>query len=313
MTANEAAALLAGWDDIQILTHQNPDGDTLGCGFALWNALTSLGKRARVTCPDPLPPRFAYLYRGYEDADFPEQHVVSVDVASLQMLGALRETYADRIELAIDHHPSNGMFAGQTCLRADAAAACEIVYDVICALGAEITPQIADCLYTGVATDTGCFKFSNTTQNTHAVAAALFAAGANAAHINEYLFDTKSRARLALEQQALSSVEFFCADRIAVMHLSRQFICESGVDESELDGLTAIPRQIEGVDIGLTIREKADGTQKVSVRTTAAADASRICAEFGGGGHARAAGCLIPSDYPSARDRLVAVCAKALD
>lgn len=312
MTASEAAGLLSQWDQILILTHQNPDGDTLGCAFALWNALENAGKRARVCCPDPLPARFSFLYEGYAEREFPVRHVVSVDVASLQLLGRLQETYGDRIDLAIDHHPSNAGFAAQTCLRAEAAAASEIIYDVIRALGGELTPQIATCLYTGVATDTGCFKFSNTTGNTHRVAADLFDAGADAAYINEFLFDTKSRARIEIERRALNTVEFFCGGRLAVMQVSQQMIRETCVDESELDGITAIPRQIEGVDIGVTIREKPDGSQKISVRTTAAADASQICLQFGGGGHARAAGCQMETDYAAAREKLVQACAKAL-
>ena len=311
-TAQEAAALLAGQDDILLLTHQNPDGDTLGSAFALWNALDALGKRVRVECPDELPERFDYLYQGYHAAEFEPQFITAVDVASPQLLGELREAYEDRVDLCIDHHPSNMRYAKRLCLRGKAGAACEILWDVIGALGARITPQIATCLYTGIATDTGCFKFSNTTADTHRIAAELFGLGAVHEFINEYLFDTKSKARIAIECKALAAAEFYYEGRVAVIGVSQELIRESGVDESELDGITALPRSIEGVDIGITLREKPDGSQKISIRTTAAADASKLCARFGGGGHARAAGCQLECGYAEAKEKLLASCREFL-
>lgn len=308
ITAQQAANELLSRDNILILSHQNPDGDTLGCAFSLWYALNSLGKRARVSCPDPLPGRFSYLYREYRAEEFEEQYVVAVDVASLQLLGKLRERYEMRIDLCIDHHPSNGRFAEKNCIYSSAAAACEILFEVIGFLHTPITPLIADCLYTGIATDTGCFRFSNTSRNTHMVAATLFERGADYGFINQYLFETKSRARLLVEKEALNSVCFYYGGRVAVIHISQEMIHQSNVDESELDGISGIPRSIEGVVIGITLREKPDGSQKVSVRTTAEVDAANLCARFGGGGHARAAGCWIGEGEAVAREQLLAAC-----
>ena len=308
VTAIEAAKELLLQDDILIISHQNPDGDTLGSAFALYYALSSLQKRARVICSDSLPKRFSYLYRDYEEKPFSESYVVAVDVAALQLFGELQEGYGGRVDLCIDHHPSNEFYAAKTYLRADAAATCELVYEVIQNMGAGITPRIANCLYTGIATDTGCFKFSNTTRNTHMVAAELFRLGADYRFINEYLFEVKTKQRVWIERQAMNTMEFFNGDRIAIIRISQDMIASSQVDESELDGIAALPRSIEGVMIGITLKEKPDGAQKISIRTTADVDASKICARFGGGGHARAAGCLIKENYQTAKEMLLKAC-----
>ena len=308
ITALEAARELLAHDNILIISHQNPDGDTLGAAFALCYALTSLRKHVRVACPDNLPKRFSYLYHDYKESDFLESYIVAVDVAALQLFGNLREAYGGKVDMCIDHHPSNELYAAKTYVRSDVAAACELIYEVIQSMGAEITPQIANCLYTGIATDTGCFKFSNTTENTHKVAAELFRLGADYRFINEYLFEIKSKQRIWIERQAINTMEFFSRDRIAIIHISQEMITSSAVDESELDGIPAIPRSVAGVMIGITLKEKQDGTQKISVRTTEKVNASKICAQFGGGGHARAAGCVIQADYQTAKKMLLEAC-----
>jgi len=310
ISAEQAAGELSGKNNILILSHASPDGDTLGCAFSLWNALHALGKRARVLCPDPLPERFSCLYEGYTEEAFREEYIVAVDVAALQLLGQCRETYAERIDLCIDHHPSNGLYAAKTCLVPEAAACCEILAKIIPLMGVQLTPLIANCLYTGVSTDTGCFKFSNTTAATHRTAALLIECGADFRTINERLFDTKSRARVQIEREALSSMRFYAEDRIALIAISQAMAAMA--DESDLDGISSLPRMIEGVEVGITLREKPDGTVKASVRTTSAVDASGLCARFGGGGHARAAGCTLDANLETAAKTLVSAAEELL-
>lgn len=312
ITVEQAAGELLGKDNILILCHANPDGDTMGCGFAMWHALTALGKHARVECSDEFPARFSFLYEGYHAEEFREEYIVAVDIAAVQLFGARMACYSDRVNLCIDHHPSNEMYAEKTCLHTDAAAACEIVDEVIACMGVPLSQKMADCLYTGIATDTGCFKFSGTTANTHRIAADLFEHGANYMVINEFLFDTKSRSRVTVEQQVLGTMEFFEDGRIAVIGITREMIARAGADEAELDGVSSLPRMIEGVLIGVTIREKADGSHKVSVRTNREVDASQVCRKFGGGGHARAAGCSLKDDYDTTKQKLVEVCKQFL-
>lgn len=301
----EAIKRLIENDNILIICHMSPDGDTLGCAYALYNALVAKKKNVRVDCSDDVPERFSYLKSGYVDSDFEPKYVVAVDLAARQLIGEKLSGYADKIDLCIDHHPSNELYAKETYLVSTAAAACEIIYDIIVSMNVDITTQIATCLYTGIATDTGCFCFSNTTSNTHLVASELYKFPAEYEHINSLLFNTKSKSRLRIEQKVLNTMEYFYNDKVAISCITQKMIEESKADESELDGVSNIPRSIEGVEIGITMREKLDGNFKVSVRTTAKADASKICGKFNGGGHKGAAGCLIEANFETAKALLV--------
>ncbi len=288
--AKLAAEFLMDNDNFVILTHASPDGDTLGSGFALRAALELLGKKAKVICPDEIPAKFNFIAM-QKDIDFEPETVVAVDIADDKLLGSLREVYKDKIELCIDHHRSNTEFAKRLYLEADSGAATECVYNVIEVLGVEITPYIASCLYLGMATDTGCFKFSNTTPRTHRYSALLMEKGADYDEINRVMFETKSRGRIEMEKLVLESMEFFFKGKCAVITVTDEMIKKTGCSVDELDGITAMSRQIEGVLVGVTIKEKEDGRFKVSVRTFPPFDAAAICAKHGGGGHMRAAGC----------------------
>ena len=157
----------------------------------------------------------------------------------------------------------------------------------------EITPQIASCLFTGVATDTGCFRFSNTTVRTFEIAAKLAASGADTYNIIQVFFETKTKTYAALERLALDSLRMYCSDKCAVICVTQDMYKKSGSDESEVDRLSNLPRQIEGVLVGVTMRELKDGNFKASVRTHGDIDASAICKRLGGGGHMGAAGCTL--------------------
>ena len=310
LTISQTAERLTAAQDILILTHRNPDGDTLGSGFALHYAFGAMGKRSAVLCSDEFPKKFSY-FTAEQDYDFEPHLIVAVDTADTQLFGAATQVYANRVGLCIDHHGSNSRYAEDLCLFPGAAATAELVYQILVEMGAEITPKIADCLYTGLSTDTGCFKFSNTTEMTHRIAADLFAAGADYVTINRLMFDTKSRSRVMVEQTVLSSMEFYFNHRCAVIAIPRCLIMENNVDESELDGIAGIPRQIEGVEVGVTLREKEDG-YKISVRTSTEADASAICAKLGGGGHVRAAGCFVKGPLEEAKRAILGAVEQAI-
>lgn len=311
ISAKEASALLCAHDRILILSHKNPDGDTLGSAYGLLRALRSLGKTVRTQCADRLPRTFSYLADGVQQEDFTPWFVVAVDVASVSLLGdAVAEAYPN-VDLCIDHHHTNELYAQKTYLY-DGASACEAVYEVISKMGVPITPDLADCLYTGMATDTGCFRFSNTTPKTMRLAADLMEQGARYAELNRLLFETKSKERLAVERMVLDTISYAADGKIALICISQEMVKQSGADESELGGISGIPRTIEGVEIGITMREKETGGYKISVRTAAYADASKLCAAFGGGGHIRAAGCVIDAPYEQAKAMLLEEAARFL-
>ena len=183
---------------------------------------------------------------------------------------------------------------------------------MIPALGAEITPKIADCLYTGISTDTGCFRYPNASANTYRIAADLLEHGANAAEINRLMFDTKSRAAVALLKRLYSDMEFHCDGKCAVFCLTNDVVAETGASEDDLDGVSAMVRQVEGVLLGFTLREREEGVWKVSMRATNPADASVVCAKFGGGGHKGAAGCSLTGELEDVKARVVAACGEAI-
>lgn len=308
----ETARRLLEKDDILILCHRNPDGDTLGSGFGLHFALKQLGKRSRVLCNDPIPPKMEYLRDNDTGPDFPPHFVVSVDIADEQLFGDALTPYCGGVDLAIDHHPSNSMFARETFLDAGAAATCEIIYHLLSDMEVSITQQIADCLYTGIATDTGCFKFANVIPDTHRIAASLIEKGCRFHQINKLLFESKTLGMMELERQALNTLEFHDENRIALICVTLDMLRKTGVSEAELDGISGIPRKIEGVQVGVTIKERAENEYKLSIRSSELLDASKFCALFGGGGHARAAGCTIFGTLPEVREKVLAALQKAL-
>ena len=312
ITIAEAAATLRAADRIWILTHQFPDGDTLGSGFALCRALRSLGKQAQVLCSDPIPEKYDYMFEDLPEQEFEPSFICAVDVADAALFGERLLPLAERVELCIDHHASHRSFEKQLLLDADCGANAMIMLQVIEAMGVSIDTAMADCLYTGIATDTGCFKYSNVTPLTHRMAAQLMEAGAHNEPINRAMFDIKSRARLMLEQLALHSITYHYHDRCAVMVVTEEMMEQSGASENDMEGLSPLPRQIEGVWVGLTLRQKADGNYKISVRTGKHADASQICGLLGGGGHARAAGCTLSGTVEEVTDTLLKAVAQAV-
>ncbi len=295
-TINEtqAAEMLKNADNILLLAHQYPDGDTIGSNFALCQALQTLGKTVRVHCGDNIPDKYEYLYADVPQPTFEPEFICAVDVADVNLLGEqTAKTYGERIELCIDHHATNTGYAAYTCVDSSCGAAAMVVYRIIGLLGVTLTPTIAQCIYTGVATDTGCFKYSNAGALAHRIAADCIDMGISYEMINRVNFDTKSRARIELERLALDGMRFYHDGRVAVMTITNEMVKKSHAGENDLEGLPPIPRQIEGVWVGITLRQKADGNYKISVRTGTHADAADICAVLGGGGHERAAGCTV--------------------
>lgn len=287
----QAADFLREHDDYLILMHANPDGDTLGCGHALCGALQRMGKRAKAVCPEEIPHRFDYLFRAVTEQEFEPATIVCVDVADTKLLGEMKEL-GDKAELCIDHHLSNTEYAERTLVRPEYAAACELVYEVIKALGVEFDRELANCIYTGTATDTGCFKFSNTTVQTHIIAAEMIGCGAEFAMINYVNFDLKTQGRIRLEQEVLKNIRYFADGHVAMVTVPLSLVESiSDIDSDDVGALSNIPRQIEGVDIGICVKEKKKGVYKASMRSSERINVAEICAEFGGGGHERAAGC----------------------
>ncbi len=238
------AAFLRRHDNYDILTHDYPDGDTLGSAFALCLVLQQMGKHARVITTY-LPDDFLFLQKDVEKQDFVAQTVVSVDVADTKLLGSNRAVYEGKIDLCIDHHMTNKVMVPLRLVDGGAAANCEILYKLFRHMEISWTRAIANCLYTGISTDTGCFRYTNTTAETLRIAADIMDIGCDVAYINKVMFETKSKKRIALEREIYDTMEYCLDGRCAIIAVTLKIQRRVGVSDGELEGLASIPRQIE--------------------------------------------------------------------
>lgn len=305
MDYREAAAFLRAHDNYLIITHKRPDGDAIGCSVALAELLRAIGKTAWLLLSLDATEIFTEYLEGQNAPEgFAPDTVVSVDMAGLGLLPPNGEPYKDRIDLAIDHHPSNEGFAAQTCLEGDKAACGEILYKIAGELGA-MNKTIANALYVAVSTDTGCFVYSNVTPHTHRVAAALMEAGADYKRLNKKHFRTKSMARMKLESLILQNMHLYHEGTVVVTPISMDMMAQAGATENDAEDIAAFVGQIKGVRHSATIRELKPGECKISLRTAADLNASHTCARLGGGGHAAAAGCTVYGTVDEAERAIV--------
>jgi phosphoesterase RecJ-like protein len=304
ITLNEVAALLLEHDNFKILTHSYPDGDCLGCGYALAFALRQLGKKANVAVDGKLPSKFTYLVKNYEEQDFTPKYIVSVDVAAPTLLGESVMEGVDHIDLCIDHHGTNSLTADNRYVDSTAAAAAEIIFQLTELLNVGLDDDIAGGIYTGISTDTGCFVYTNTTPRTHQIAAAVMSY-CDWRMINSINFVIKSRAKVKMERMIYKTMEFYAGGKCAIVYTTLAMCEAMGAGDDEMEGLANIPRRIEGVEMGITMREKAGGVFKVSVRTNDNIDAAEFCKQFGGGGHPAASGCSIEGDLETVKRKLI--------
>jgi len=293
MTPREAAEFLRAHDRYLILTHTRPDGDTLGCAAALCRMLRAMGKTAAVLPNAATSAGYAVYMTGLWAAENDmAETVVSVDIASVSMFTDNAAPYRERVDLAIDHHLNGGMFSRQRCVYPERAACGEILYEIAVELG-QLTPETALPLYVAVATDTGCFVQANTTADTHRIAAELIAAGIDFRAVNKRHFRTKTKRRIAMEGELLTALDYFDDGRGVFVTIPLSMIERLQLDEDDLDNVSSLGAQIEGVDCSVTLREQPSGAWKASVRTTERVNAAALCRGFGGGGHAEAAGCIL--------------------
>lgn len=306
MNAMEAAALLQARDNILILTHRRPDGDTVGCAAGLCLALRQAGKAAFVLPNEDATALIAHYIAGLEPPEgWEPSFVVTVDIAGVGLFPESAKGWIGRIDLAIDHHPSNEGFGAENCVDDTCAACGELIYDICRQLG-EVTPEIALPLYVAVSTDTGCFVYGNTTGRTHRVAADLIQTGIPFRDVNKRHFRTKSAKRLKLEAVLMQGLELLQGGTLAIGAISLADMAAIGATEEDAEDIAAFIGQVEGVYNSVTIRELKPGECKLSLRTNPAKlNATRVCALLGGGGHAAASGCTVYGSVQQARDAIV--------
>lgn len=306
LSVKEAADLLRSFDNVLILTHVRPDGDTVGCAAALCAALRRLGKTAYLL-PNPgltdTTAPYAAPYAAPEG--FVPEKVVSTDIATLGLLPENARAYAQRIDLAIDHHTSFEHFAKENIVRSEAAACGELMYDILMELGC-MDQEIALLLYLAISTDTGCYAYTNTTARTHAVTAALMKTGIDIRTINKVFFRTKTRRRMALEAAMLNDCEYYDKGRVVILSVPMALMERIQATETDAEDLSSLGGQIEGVDCAVTMRELRPDVWKLSVRTGERVNATKVCARLGGGGHPAAAGCTVEAPWAEVKTAILA-------
>ena len=313
LSLRQLARYLKKHNNYIILTHASPDGDTLGSAYALYYALNEIGKAACVLCPDVIPKKYDYFARPTDHISRDKAIVIAVDVADPRLLGALEEEFGAEVDLCIDHHISNTRFAKNLYLDDSASATAESIYELIVQMKVNINDITAKAIYTGIATDTGCFKYSNVTAKTHNIAAELYDYNIDAAEINRLMFDTKSRKLVELEKMVLDAAEFHFDDRCILLPVTAEMQESTGCSGTELEGIAVISRSIEGIKAGITVKQTGDDEFKVSLRTFPPLDASAICKTLGGGGHKGAAGASLKGGLEEVKSTVLGAVKKALE
>lgn len=306
LTRSEAAAYLLQRDHYAILTHRRPDGDTLGSAAFLCLGLRQLGKTAWILENPEITEKYQHLHKGLTKPDYEAgDTLISVDVAAPEMLPSCFMKLLPQIDLRIDHHGASTSFTPYELVEPAAAACGEILHDVMQQLRVQMDVPMANALYTAVSTDTGCFRYANTTHHTLHVAAACAAVSPDLFDINQALFETNSLGRLRLQGWIVENARFFAGGRIVVCAIPKKVEEDLGLSEDDLENVSGFPRSIAGVEIAATLRESEDGSIKVSVRALPKYDAAGICGKYGGGGHRGAAGVTLHMSLEEAAQAMI--------
>lgn len=291
MTRNECVQWLKMQDHFLILYHRRPDGDAVGSAAALCLGLRQLGKSAFILENPETTQRFLPLVTGLTKAKVtPGDTLVTVDVASPEMLPKAFAHLADSVKLRIDHHGSATSFTPLELVEPDSASCAELVWDILAEMGVAMDKAIAEAVYVGASTDTGCFRFANTTAHTFTTAAACAQAGAQVYRLNQELFETNALTKLRMQGWIVDHMHIFDRGRLAIVAIPRAVEEQIGVTDDDMDNISNFPRTVAGVCMAATLRECGDNMVKLSVRAIPGYDATRICSAFGGGGHTGAAG-----------------------
>ena len=285
-----------------ILFHRNPDPDAVGSAFALRRILGEMGSEAYCICGDELPARLRFLAEGEQESVLPSsipvgfspERILTVDVAAPGQLGSLQADYENRIDYMIDHHERGTVFADHF-IDPHAAATGEILFALYAMINpGEWSASICRALYAAISGDTGCFRFSNTTPHTHQIAAALLKSGIDAAEINHLLFESKTPAQIRAEGTGSMNLQLYAHGKIAVIPFSYAQKAALQLTDDDLSTLIDIARSVQGVLLAVTVRQPTEAAEfRVSLRAACSYDVAALAAQFGGGGHPRAAGCTV--------------------
>jgi phosphoesterase RecJ-like protein len=312
-----AAREIAAAGSIVMACHVNPDGDALGSMLGLVLALRAAGKDVTCLSADGVPDIYRFLpgaetiRRAAPERDW--DLGIVLDSGDLDRIGgALPFIARARRLLNVDHHATAKGFGDVQLVNALAASTAEIVFELIRSMGLPVTPQIATCLFTGVTTDTGSFRFQNVTMSTLDTAADLVGAGAPLAEIAENVFDNRSFAATKLLGLALNAMQTTADGRIVWTRVTHEDFTRLGVTDEDTEGFVNYARNVRGAEVGLLFREISDGRARVSLRGKKTVDVGAIAKQFGGGGHRMAAGCTVGPTLADAERLVIAAAMEEL-
>ncbi len=313
------AALIRSAETIALCSHVSPDGDTLGSTLALKMGLESLGKRVSVFCQDPVPAKLNMLpgaeqFRRPEDAAQERfDLLIAVDVSDQARMGTCQSLLAQAAQVAqVDHHGTNPAYAQVNDVDPHAPATSLLVKELLDVLHVTITRDIAICLYTAVATDTGNFAFSYTTAEAFSMTSELMSYGLPLSEINRLLFRQRTPQQLSLLARALNTLAFHENGQITTMSLSQRDFIECGALPEHADAVVNYGVEIVGVKMAMMAREDADGTVKIALRSIEPARVDGVAFSLGGGGHAQASGCTVEGPLDAAMERVLSAMKKTL-
>ncbi len=301
---SDAVRFIEEQDQLLLVSHISPDGDTLGSALALYAALKAMKKNVQLACCEPVPPKYAFLpladeLRSPEEIE-PFTAVVYIDCADIGRAGALAEQSKSAAHsFCIDHHESNKGFAEENWISFRAATG-ELIFELLLSLPVVITPNMALCLYTALATDTGNFAYSNTSPQTLITAARLLAFGFDMPELNRRLFRSMSLPHAKMIGEALGKVHLLAGGSVAVACLSAETMRRFDATAADCEGVIDYLRDIEGVEVACLLRDSKAGVIRVSLRSKRYCNVGKIAQSLGGGGHERAAGCNQPPPLESA-------------
>lgn len=308
MALAEASRFIRENDNFLLIAHVSPDGDTLGSCLALHAALLQLGKKAQIACEEPVPPLLTFLDNseavvGVEGIK-PFDSVIFVDCADISRTGTLQPIIEGASKsLCIDHHETNPCYAKENWI-VDCAATGEIIFELLNELNINITKEIATCLFAAISTDTGNFAYSNTTPTTFEITAKLLRCGFDLPEANRRLFRTKRLQKMKLLGLLMSRLELYQNNSFAISYIYYNEIERINATSADCEGLIDHIRDIDTVQVACFLRESSSGLIRVSLRSKYDLDISKVSLQFGGGGHANAAGCTLDCSMDEALDRL---------
>ncbi|WP_123040088.1 DHH family phosphoesterase [Cohnella candidum] len=316
-----AAAFLRERDDFLVVSHVQPDGDAISSTVAVGWMLDKLGKSYTMMNEGPVPSRLRFLWNCGSIVECAEgeptrkyRNVIAVDCADFSRVGPTQQWFEEGFELLnIDHHPTNDAYGKENLLRFDAAATAEILYELSGHLGLALDADAATAFYTGLLTDTGGFRYANTSPFVMEAASRLLAAGAQGPVLAEQLLERMSMGQMRMIQRGLSRLAFTDDQRIGWIWVTSEDLAETGATNEDLEGLVNYPRNIEGVEVGVLFKENGTKSVKVSMRSAGRVNVAAAAQHFGGGGHVRAAGCRLTIPLADAMEQVIAYLKKELD